>query len=161
MREARVASLALAGAKTRGRLWNSRERGGEESANVLVWGCSMNDEAPAAPPLNNPTLGPTRVLPIYSSLSSAHGYIPPAAHPSGFLVLRVGFLPLCRRVALCNHLGNIWSQWPKPHKSEFVWEVIGNALVLKYDLIINIFEENIANLPIQDLPKHFLECHYF
>lgn len=53
----------------------------------------MNDEAPAAPPqvhlLNNPAPGRTHVLPIYSWLSSAHGYIPPAARPSGLVGLRV------------------------------------------------------------------------
>lgn len=62
----RVASPTLArGKKPRSSLKQPRASGGKKSANVLVWGCSMNDEAPVAPPQvhlpNNPALDRTRV----------------------------------------------------------------------------------------------------
>lgn len=95
----------------------------------------MNDEPPAAPPqvhlLNNPALGRTHVLPIYSSRSSAHGYIPPAAHPSGLLALRVCLFHIWIFTAMplwelhsATARGNIWSRGHNPVYQSFVQSAI-------------------------------------
>lgn len=71
------------------------------------------------------------VLPIYSSRSSAHGYIPPAAHPSGLLALRVCLFHIWIFTAMplwelhsATARGNIWSRGHNPVDQSFVQSAI-------------------------------------